>query len=574
MKKIFKIQAALLLILGAIYFSACEKVYDGTYDRYNPTPITLENVNLKYDSLVSYPIPDVLIKSAKPTYDAEGPVDFGIDTVIAVNDTKFQYGKFKIDRSNGVVTYDNKSDKSKPGQGTISPGEYRVSVSILNVNGFAIVKDAYKLIIKDVPVVVSATPDSVNVEYLYSGTVSTLSYVPAEGIDENDLGKVTFELGNNVTGFSINKNEIVKSVEATPGKHKLSILVKTKLGVTLLENFVTVVVGTPPTLKYVQQNGVDSLAKVTLSPWSTYTTAPPVLSGMSPEGWDVILPDGAPQQLADALSVNADGSVVVAPDMNIPEGDYLIGVKVGYGSEWVPFKDLFTLHIEIRWDETTPVLYESFQDESGNPALSGNIYSVYLTDAEDHAKFKAVAQKSDNAAQNKLWDVRVAKMIGSKNTPAKKIDAVIVIPVDLTANTDVKSLRTKFGSAIGYGANALNLYQRTLAYTYTALNDGDDVPSDWTVVMEADNADWPSAINWGKGFYYDDFINNYPTGISEALTYLPQTSSFHYIENVDNTKTVYLCLRVTGTDADGKNSVFFFDDILIQGAKAFPGEEE
>jgi len=566
MKKIFNIPTIVLLLIGTIYFASCEKVYDGTYDRYEPVPITNENVNLKYETLVTYPVPDVLIESKAPTYDAEGPVDFGIDTVIAVSDSKFQIGKFNVDRTKGVVKYDNKG-------GTIYPGEYHVSVSILNVNGLAIINSAYTLTILDVPIKVTPEPEKPNAEFLYSGAVSTLSW-DAIDVDENTLGKVSFSISPEVPGFTIDKNDIVKDLTAKPGIHKITVVTTTDLGEKEFKDLVTVTVGEEPTLKYLQQNGTDSLGKVTLSPWTGYTTAAPELKGMTSEGWEIILPESAPQQLADALSADANGSVVVAPDMNIPVGDYLIGVKVGYAGDFVQFKNLFTLHVETRWDESTPVVSEHFQDDSGNPALTGETFSVHLFGAADPAKFKAALQTSDNASMNKLWDVRVAKLIGGKHTPALKIDALMVIPVNLTASPDIRNLRVKFASALGFGNNALNLYQRTFAYTYTALNDDDDIPADWKVIMEADDAEWPSGINWGKGYYYDDFLNNFPTGITEAINYLPQTSSFHETGAVDYTKTIYLCWRVTGTDVDNKNSIFLFDDITVQAAKSFAAEEE
>ena len=344
MKKIFNIYAIVLMLPVIIGVSSCEKKYDGTYDRYDPVPITLENVNLKYEPVSSYPIPDTKINSKKPTWEAEGPVDFGIDTTYALNGTKYQTGKFKIDRSTGVVTYDNKG-------GTIEPGVYTVSISILNTTGYAIVDSVYRLTILDVPVEVTADPASPEVEYLYTGEVSKLTYSPV-GIPEDSLGKVKYSISPSVNGFEIDGKKILKTVDATPGVHKLNIVAATDLGEKEFKNLVQVTVGEKPTLKYVQQNGTDSLGKVTLSPWAAYTTADPVLTGMTAEEWKVILPDGAPQELKDALTVDqTTGAVMVAAGMNIPDGDYLIGVKVSYSGEWVAFKDLFVISIKTTWKE-------------------------------------------------------------------------------------------------------------------------------------------------------------------------------------------------------------------------------
>ncbi len=454
MKKIFNIPAAKSMLIGIICFSSCETVYDGTYDRYNPTPITLENVNLNYEPVSSYPIPDVMIDSKAPTYDAEGPVDFGIDTVVAVNDTKFQIGKFKINRSSGMVSYDNKG-------GTIEPGVYLVDISILNTTGYAVVDSAYKLTILSVPIDVAADPVSADVEYLYSGVVSTLSYVPVD-VSEEELGKVTFEIDPEVKGFSIDKTDIVKNTDATPGEHKLTILVTTDLGETELKNLVTVTVGEKPELKYYQQNGTDSLGKITLSPWASYTTAPPVLTGMTADGWKVILPDDAPGALADAVSVDASGSVMVEGGHGIPDGDYLIGVKAGYGEEWVTFKDLFTLSVVTDWGEMV-IANEDLDDTKG-------IVTYVKADGTDR-KFNFNINTAGYPAAKLFFKT------------AETIDSWMILKLSMPADYDGNDFKVVFDEELNKGVANYTEFTRTVEFSHDQAS--------WSVSMANDDDAWP-----------------------------------------------------------------------------------
>ncbi len=450
MKKIFNIPTIVLLLIGTVYFSSCEKIYDGTYDRYEPTPITNENVNLKYEPLVAYPIPDVYIESKAPTYDAEGPVDFGIDTVIAVTDSKFQIGKFKIDRSTGAVGYDNKG-------GTIEPGEYHVSVSILNVNGYAIVDSAFKMKIIDVPIEVTADPDKPNVEFLFSGVVSTLSYTPID-VEEGDLGNVQYSIKPVVSGFSINGKKVEKDLTAKPGIHKITIIASTDLGDKEFKDLITVTVGEEPTLKYMQQNGTDSLGKVTLSPISAYSTTAPTLTGMTAEGWEIIFPDNAPQELLDAATIdNTNGVISVAGGAGIPDGDYLLGVKVGYAGDWVTFDSLFSISVKTEWGsiviDNTDLANFTFEK---TPESVRNF--KYEVADEPHIKLGIKANSVINC-----WAISTA----------------IIMPTD----ADGYALKVTFDELLDKKEENYQAFTRTVEFSYDN--------SSWMTMIAADNNVWP-----------------------------------------------------------------------------------
>ena len=565
MKRLNILNIGFALIVGLIYFTSCNDPFTTEYTRYDPTPVTKENVNLVYVPVIAYPELAIL-KTDTPTFVIDGAYIFKLDTITSTAENGFNLNNFDIDQDFGVITYDN-TDAS------ILPGKYFVSVSITNVSGVVIVDQASEIEVLDVPITLSVDNSTVTTGALEQGVMATVSYT-----DESPDGAITsveYSLVPAVTGFSIDPStgEISKTTEASSGVHELSIFAATNLGGKSFPNFVTITVGPPPTISYMQVDGVSALTKVTLSPWTAYTTQTPVLNDMVATQWDVIVPSGLD---AGAISIAADGSFSVLAEQNVAVGDYSIGVRATNASgASFEFPDQFILHFETRWDEANLVVDEDFQDASGVAEFGSGFVSYYLADAVDQAKFIPSLQQSENAAKNKFWDVRLAKIVSTKNTPSVKLDAVLVLPIDLTTITNVKDLRVSFGHVLGFNADAINLYERSLAFTYTALNDGANIPADWSIVMAPDDTDWTTSVDWGVGNYYDDFINGYPaSGVTETLTYLPSTSAYHELGGVDNTKTIYMCWRVTGATSDGKNSLFQFDDISVQASTAFAAVEE
>jgi hypothetical protein len=545
MNKIYNIKFMIVLLAGLVYLSSCEKKFDGTYTPYSPTRITNENVGLKYDPSVMdiYPVAKK-IQSDTPTFHVEQAFVFGLDTVYhSSGESAFMKNKLSIDRETGVITYDNS-------QGKLLPGTLTFDVSVIGVLGGAFFKEAFVFNIKSVPGNITADPAEVEVPALFEGVISQLSYT-GEGITS-----VSYKMTPYVQGFNVNDaGEVKKTVSATEGEHKLSFDVITNLGIAHFDDVITVTVLGMPSLKYVKQNGGD-LTKVTLSPWTAYTTAPPVLEGMTGDAWEVILPDGAPQELANAVSIGADGAISVAGDMNIPEGSYPIGVKVSQGEVALPFDSLFVLNVVTQWDEN-PVAAETFDyaTEASAP-VQPPLYSYHVNGSEDKI-FAAIYFNHPDDPQ-KPRDIHCARLKYDKNQPA--IDVTLVM--QLTNDGTWKNMKVKFGQFYGYNPAVLDMFERTLWYSYddTELTNGTFTPENWIQVMASDDPDW----------LYDNLWNS-PNLISDGD--LP-TSGYQEFSGLDPAQNdIYICWRYVTAGGD-KGAQWIIDDIYVQVARAYDAIEE
>ena len=556
----------ILAVATLLVLASCQ--IDEEFERYNPDTSTIGPGSITYTDLSVYPVPGV-VTTAEPVLDISTTYGLVLGEIAAPEGSTFNPNNFSIDKVTGVITYDNEN-------ADLSEGAYLINVGITTVNGVVVVDEAVTITVLSVPVSLSVDNAEVSAGALDVGVIATVSYNDLSG--ENLVTTVAYSLVSPPAGFTIDATtgEITKSVDALEGPNVLTVQAETNLGTVTAENLVTVTVGPPPVIEYFQQDGTTPLTTVTVSPWTAYSSLNPTLTGMdAANGYVVNLPvelDG----YAGSFSVDANGSVSLAAEAELPIGSYSIGVTATNSSSISKeFPDVFSLIVEKRWDESNLVVNEDFQDAAGVQEFGSGIMSYSLADAVDLAKFIPALQQSDNAAKDKYWDIRVAKLVGSKNTPAQLIDAVLVLPIDLTQIQGVKDIRVSFGNIIGFNTEAIDNYQRTLAYTYTALNDGSQIPGDWNLIMANDDPDWNGEIEANKpGVYFDDFINSYPTGHAESLTYLTQTSSYHQLGGVDNTKTIYLCWRVTGTPSDNKNSIFEFDDIKVQSSSPFAAVEE
>jgi len=542
------IKLGIFLIIGFSILASCKKKFVNEYTPYNPTPASESNVDLKYNSpLEDYPVPGNIV-SDTPTFKVDGAYIFGIDTVYAVPpDAKYNYSNFTIGAYSGVITYDNSKS-------TISPGSYFVSVSVVNVTGLAIVDSALEVKILDVPIEVTAVPDLVNVGALDTGTISELRYVVI-GSPSKPITDVTYEMITAVPGFSVTPDGFVKkTTDAESGEHKLSFVANTNLGSKEFKNILTVNVGAAPSLEYVQQDGSTPLTKVTLSPWTAYKTAPPKLEGMTPDEWKPIYPDEAPQELKDAVSFDADGSMSIAADMNIPEGDYLMGVKVTSSGVDFKFKELFTISVVARWDDT-PVLSETFDyaTESGTP-LEPPFASYTVNDGVPAKTFNAhYLLKTDPDPPR---DIHAARLFYGKDG---SYDVTMVL--SLTNDGTWRNLRIKFGELYGYGTAALDLWERTLWYSYVnEPENGTFTPDNWTQIMAPDDPDWLTDLLWKD-----------PDPLNDGD--LPSTG-YQKFSGLDPAQTnIYVCWRYVGQEST-KGAQWFIDDVYVQAAKAYEAEEE
>ena len=138
---------------------------------------------------------------------------------------------------------------------------------------------------------------------------------------------VTYQLIDAPDTYTINeKTGVISKVKAAnSGSVKLSVQVGSNLGAVVATDLLTINVGPSPTLRVLQLDGTTALTRVTLSPYTAYTSYPPVLSDMTAASWEIILP-AALDNFKNFFSMGSAGEITIAADANLPEGDYKIGL--------------------------------------------------------------------------------------------------------------------------------------------------------------------------------------------------------------------------------------------------------
>ncbi len=498
MKKILNIKLLLVLLAAGIFgLTSCDKKYDGTYNEYNPTFITNDNVGLKYDpdETEVYPIVGNLY-SDTPTVAVDQYVIFGLDTAYhSAGDTAFNKGKVHIDKKTGVIWYDNSL-------GTLQPGTFSFDVTVGGSYGLAIVKDAFRFKVLEVPINVTANPDNVEVSSIYEGVISTLSY-EVVGNPTEPITSVTYKLKPAVPGFIIDdQGNVKKNVNATTGEYKLSVLAITNLGARVFNNLITVTVGEAPTLKYFKHDGGD-LTKVTLAPGATYSSVQPELNGMAASGWAIIT-DSLPQPLIDALSIDENGIITLASNTSIPEGDYTIGVKVTSGAGVdVPFPNLFTMSFQIQWGEI------NFTGDEFDPANGQTTYGF------DPASTTHFTYDGGNTGQVKGY-----------HGPDALFNSWFTAILPMGDDWNGSKFSVSFEEKNGWGPNQDPCYQefvRTLQYSYDETT--------WTDVMAADDPDWPVTGSGGYNPVSDQEVSG--LDVTNTTLYV----RWHYDNSASTTKT-------------------------------------
>jgi hypothetical protein len=432
-----------------------------------PTPISNETIGLKYDpsEIDIYPKLQVFKSDTPSVAIHDQYLFFGIDTALHTVPDGFQYSKLKIDKNCGVITYDNTG-------GALLPGKLSIDVYVSGVLGVAVVKDAYVINIKDVPIEVTANPAEIDVNALYVGDISQLSYTTT-----GDITSVTYKLFGPHTGFGISPEGVVKKTTMLPsGTYKLSIMVTTNLGAKVFQDLITVNVGEAPTIKYMKHDGSGKLTKVTLTPYSPYSTLPPVVEGMTPDSWTLKLPATAPAELVDAMTIADDGVISVAGGKGIPAGDYVIGVIATESEIPVPFDSVFTLSVAESWTSI-----EYINETHLDPA---NGYATYGKDPASNAQF------GYDAGQ---------KLVKGYHGNDQIFNSWIILKVDYPSDVNGGDLLISFKERNGWGPAQEICYQefvRTLSYSY----DGNT----WTPLMDANDEDWPTE---GAGNSFHDIQN-------------------------------------------------------------------
>ena len=546
MKKIKNIQIlGWAFLMALLYLSSCQEKFPQDFTPYRPTPVTADNLGLKYAPKEAYPAKTV-IKSDTPTFTISGVYSFSIDTVIASENGSYVQSNFSIDRESGVISYDNTS-------GSIKAGNYGVSVVVSNPTGQAVVDTAFHLTILNVPVKITVDNPVVNANALQEGVIATVGYQDLS--PDHSITSVSYALANAVTGYSIDANTgaISKSSSAAADTTvKLSVTLTTNLGTATFSNVVTVNVGPPPTLKYVQQDGSTTLTKVILSPWTGYTTHAPVLTGMeSSGGWKLLLPDTIN---AGAFSIGADGAITVLPNMNLPLGDFTVGVEVTNGSGIsFDFPDQFTIHVETRWDPS-PVFFEDFNNAT-TTAVPVHDYNPALSSYAQHGTSTTFQVVNVSGNGRNFYAARVFK---GKSPDKIETDMILSLKIDPSWH----DLRVSFTEMFGYADKALDTWQRTLSYSYdtTDVASGNYDPANWHTLMSATDPDWPGSSGWKTGKTDNDF------------TPVPAKD----FGGIDNTKSHIFInwwyANLSGTDTKGAQ--FLVDNLKVEVSKAFAAEEQ
>lgn len=540
-------RAGVVLIMGIVIIASCTKKYDTDYTPYQPGEYTESSINLTYDSPMETHPENGTIVTDTPSFQITGDYKFSLDTVLASEGASFNYNSFSINAVSGVIAYNNSN-------GTISNGSFTVDVVVSHIYGATIIPNAFELVVLEVPINVTADPDYVSTLALETGVISQLSY-QVIGDPDPPLSDVSYTIDPPVTGFSVNEEgEVIKAAMTELGEYTLSVRVSTNYGDRLFEDLLTVEVGgSAPTLSYVQQDGTTPLTRVTVSPWSAYASAPPELEGMTADSWELILPEGAPQELAAGLGIESDGSISLSVDNNIPNGDYAIGVKAYSAGVPFDFEDRFQIHVETRWDET-PVLTETFDYavEGGAP-LEEPFSSTTVNDGVPEKKFNGVNFVKDDPFR----DIHAARLLYGKDG---SYDVTMVLK--LTNDGTWRNLRVKFSEFYGYGTVALEFFERTLWYAHVnETENGTFTPANWTQVMANDDTDWLTENLWGVADPFAD--GDLPSSPYKSLAGLDPAQS-----------DIFICWRYYTPGNDDKGAQWFIDDVNVQAARAYPAEEE
>jgi hypothetical protein len=350
------------LLLSMILFVSCDESED--IERYEQEVLTVSDNPLTYTNLTSYPIVGA-ITSSVPAGDFETPYRYRLLNATSTTGSSFNKAVFAINVDTGAIVYGNAGN-------TISTGVYSLDVGVTNSNGMAVYEGAFELTIIEVPVQVNIDAAQVNAGIFEQGVMATVSYTDTSA-SGSDVTSVSYALVDAPVGFTINATTgaISKGNGAVSGPNQLTVRVTTNTGVIIVQNILTVVVGAPPTLQMVQQDGATALTKAVVSPFTAYTTAAPVVDGMSPTEWEIVFPKTLVNNNPDvtagetaidfssAFSVeNPSGKVSIAADAGLPEGLHTLSLKATNASaNEFTFDDVLTIEVMSRW-ETTP-LYEN-----------------------------------------------------------------------------------------------------------------------------------------------------------------------------------------------------------------------
>ena len=532
------------LLFSLIIFS-CEERVELDYIEFTPGSLANNDGKIIYANVDVYPLLDV-ISTDTPSVDnsINTGLVFSIDTVKAPTESSFDYSKFSIDKPSGVITYDNT-------MGGLTEGNYMVSVSVDNAGGVAKYDDAVTIRVLSVPIQVNIDNESVDVGSLQTGEIATASVTDLSG--QGVVSMITYQLIDAPDIYTINETSgiISKVKAANSGSVKLSVQVGSNLGAVVASDLLTVNVGPSPTVNLLQLDGTTPLTRVTLSPYTAYTSYPPVLNDMTAVSWSIILPP-ALDNFKNFFSMGADGEITIAADANLPEGDYKIGVTPqNAGGISLEFPEVLTVKVENR----STVVFEDLINGDGDSAPPGTVdgWSTHLisgtADGSSWKKMKAVAGK---------WGSMRRWMGG---TYVGDSDECVVREIDLSSIDKTKPTKIVFGEVIGYGPAYMNKYDRAFYYgeDTTNLYLGTWIDAEWVPLtgLGLEGADWLAA-NWNSG-------NGPPQDYTKSIN----------LNTISGNK-IYLNWRMRRKDSQtGKqNGQWVINDVRIEQPDVYTAEEE
>ena len=536
-------------LLFALIIFSCEERVELDYVEFTPGSLADNDGKIIYSDVDVYPVLDV-ISTDTPSVDnsINNGLVFNIDTVKAPAESTFDYSKFTIDKPSGVISYDNS-------MGGLTEGNYSISLSVDNAGGVARYDDLVTISVLSVPIQINIDSESVDVGSLQIGEIATASVTDLSG--QGVVSMVTYQLVDASDIYSINETTgvISKDKAANSGSVKLSVQVGSNLGAVVASDLLTVNVGPSPTISLLQLDGSTPLTRVTLSPYTAYTSYPPVLSDMTAASWDIILPPTL-DNFKNFFSMGAAGEITIAADANLPEGDYKIGVTPkNAGGISLDFPEVLTIKVENR----SAVVFEDLinnhpgEDDSAAPSAvngwSSHLISGTKDDGSSWKKMKAVAGK---------WGSMRRWMGGSYVGDS---DECVIREIDLSSIDKTKPTTVVFGEVIGYGPAYMNKYDRAFYYgeDITNVSSGSWNDAEWVPFngLGLEGADWLGA-NWNAG-------NGPPQDYTKTIN----------LNSISGDK-VYLNWRMRRKDSQtGKqNGQWVINDIRIEQPDVYAAEEE
>tara|TARA_A100001015_G_scaffold74075_1_gene82161 strand:+ start:2925 stop:4601 length:1677 start_codon:yes stop_codon:yes gene_type:complete len=547
------------LLLSIFLFVACDESED--IQRYEQEVLTTANNPLTYTNLTSYPIVGP-IDSTTPNGDFDTPYRYRLLNATSSTGSSFTKASFSIEVNTGFIRYNNTAN-------TITPGVYVLDVGVTNSNGMAVHEGAYELTILEVPIQVDIDAVQVDAGIFEQGVMATVSYTDTSA-SGSEVTSVSYALVEPPAGFTINATTgaISKVNGAVSGPNQLTVRVTTNTGIVIKENILTVVVGPPPTLQMVQQDDTTALTKAVVSPNTAYTTAAPVINGMSPTEWEIVFPKSLVNSDPDvslgetvidfSSSFGVEepsGKISIAADADLPSGMHTLSLKAtnATANEYI-FEDVFTIEVEDRWGT---VIYEP----SDFDAFTG----VTLHHLDSPTNFLITA---NNHGMAKMPLVRWQSVNGAGNL--NRIDAAMELKVPIL-DPSIRKARISFYEASGYNNSYVTRHERKV-YSYQSADTTPPTadPSTWNLMIDNDDSMWSTIAQWPDLKDARDITNTAPD-----ITLFNKMGDETTIVSVSSdTQNLYFFLRLEKvSDQFPTQGQWLIADFMVEASKAFAAEE-